>query len=196
MSTIGKLLATAIAHCSTDDDISKEIVNTVEKHTDFFKGIGTTLDQSIPGFSLITTVGKGLTQALAPEIMGGLVEKIEYSKMREYLIKPNPNNLNHDLSKLLKKAALTSLVYIKSLWFEKLKLAEDHEQIKLLEGVFKQMKADLTSWLAYETIEDDILKDPSDCLTAITDYIFTTSSVNKESEFAEFLLIFYLFVSN
>ena len=86
--------------------------------------------------------------------------------------------------------------YIKSLWFEKLKLAEDHEQIKLLEGVFKQMKADLTSWLAYETIEDDILKDPSDCLTAITDYIFTTSSVNKESEFAEFLLIFCLFVSN
>lgn len=188
MYAIGKLLATAIAHCVTDKDISKEIANTVEKHTDFFNGIGTTLDQSIPGFSLIATIGKGLTSALAPEIMGGLVEKIEYSKMREYLIKPNPNNLNHDLSKLLKKAALTSLGYIKNLWFEKLKLAEDHEQMELLEDVFENMKTDLKSWLAHETIEDDILKDPSDCLTAITNYIFTTSSVNKESEFAEFFV--------
>jgi hypothetical protein len=185
---ISKLLATAVAHCSTDDDISAEIVKTVERHTDFFKGIGTDLDKSIPGFSLITTIGKGLTQALAPEIMGGLVEKIEYSKMREYLITPNPNDLNHDLSKLLKKAALTSLGYIKSLWFEKLKQAEDDEQRELLESVFKQMKADLTSWLAYKTIEDDILKDPTDCLTAITDYIFTTSSVNRESEFATFFI--------
>jgi hypothetical protein len=186
--SISKLLATAIAHCSTDDEISAEIVKTVERHTDFFKGIGTDLDKSIPGFSLITTIGKGLTQALAPEIMGGLVEKIEYNKMREYLVTPNPKDLNHDLSKLLKKAALTSLGYIKSLWFEKLKQAEDDEQRKLLEGVFKQMKADLTSWLAYETIEDDILKDPSDCLSAITDYIFTTSSVNRDSEFAEFFV--------
>jgi tetratricopeptide (TPR) repeat protein len=185
---ISKLLATAVAHCSTDDDISAEIVKTVERHTDFFKGIGTDLDKSIPGFSLITTIGKGLTQALAPEIMGGLVEKVEYSKMREYLITPNPKDLNHDLSKLLKKAALTSLGYIKSLWFEKLKQAGDDEQIELLEGVFKQMKADLTSWLAYETIEDDILKDPSDCLSAITDYIFTTSSVNRDSEFASFFV--------
>ncbi|MFN8347075.1 MAG: tetratricopeptide repeat protein [Spirosomataceae bacterium] len=188
VKTISKLLATAVVHCSTDDDIAPQIIKAVEKHTDFFKGIGDSLDKTIPGFSLITTIGKGLTKALTPEIMGGLVDKIEYSKIREFIIEPNPNKLNHDLSKLLKKSAVTALGYLKCLWFEKLKAEGDKEQIKLLEGVFEQMKADMISWLDYETIEETILSDPTDCLNAITDYIFTTSSVNRASAFAEFFV--------
>jgi NB-ARC domain len=188
VKTISKLLATAVAHCSTDDEISKSIVSVVEKHTTFFKDIGDSLDKSIPGFSVMTTIGKGLVKALTPEIMGGLVEKIEYSKIREFIIEPNPLKLNHDLSKLLKKSALTALGYIKCLWFEKLKAEGDTDQIELLEGVFKQMKADMTSWLDYEDVEETILSDPTDCLKAITDYIFTTSSVNRESEFATFFV--------
>lgn len=188
IKTISKLLATAVAHCGTDDDISKEIVKSIERHTDFFKGIGDSLDKSIPGFSLMTTIGKGLVKALTPEIMGGLVEKIEYSKIREFIIEPNPHELNNDLSKLLKKSAVTALGYIKCLWFEKLQAERDKEQIELLEGVFEQMKADMTSWLEYETIEETIMSDPTGCLSAITDYIFTTSSVNRESTFAEFFV--------
>lgn len=188
IKNISKLLATAVAHCGTDDDISKEIVKSIEKHTDFFKGIGDSLDKSIPGFSLMTTIGKGLVKALTPEIMGGLVEKIEYSKIREYIIEPNPKEISNDLSKLLKKSAITALGYIKCLWFEKLKAEGDKEQIELLEGIFEQMKADMTSWLEYETIEETIISDPTDCLNAITAYIFTTSSVNRESAFADFFV--------
>lgn len=188
VKTISKLLATAVAHCSTDDDISNKIVESLGKNADFFKSIGNSLDKDIPGFSLVSTIGKGLIKALTPEIMGGLVDKIEYSKLREFLNKPNPNELNHDLSKLLKKSAITALGYIKSLWFEKLKAEGDKEQIKLLKGVFEQMKDDMQSWLDYETIEDTILSDPTDCLNAITDHIFTTSSVNRESDFAEFFV--------
>ena len=188
VKTISKLLATAVAHCSTDDEISKSIISVVEKHTTFFKDIGNSLDKTIPGFSLMTTIGKGLTKALTPEIMGGLVEKIEYAKIREFILEPNPLKLNHDLSKLIKKSALKALGYIKCLWFEKLKATGDTDQIKLLEGVFEQLKVDMTSWLDYEDIEETILSDPTECLKAITDYIFTTSSVNHDSQFAEFFV--------
>ena len=188
LKNVSKLLTSAVAYCITNDEISQKIVESVEKHTNFFKGLGDSLDKSIPGFSLVTTLGKGMVQALGPEVMGGLVEKIEYNKLQQYLKTPNPKNLNHDLGKLFKKAAITSLGYIKSLWFEKLKEQEDKEQIQLLDGVFVEMKENLTFWLKDEILEDDILIDPSDCLQGITSYVFTTSRVNQDSEFAEFFV--------
>lgn len=118
MKPIRQLLTTAVAYCITNDEITKKITDTFDENKEFFKSLGESLDKTIPGFSLLTTIGKELTKALAPEIMGSLVEKIEYSKIRDYLITPNPINLNRDLSKLLKDSALTALGYIKILWFE------------------------------------------------------------------------------
>ncbi|MFN8355413.1 MAG: tetratricopeptide repeat protein [Spirosomataceae bacterium] len=178
VKALAKTLITAVAQCITDDNVIALIPYT--------KDLSAVADKSIPGIALATTVTKSLAQAIAPELMGSFIEEIEYQKLREWLRTSNPNHLNHDLGRLLKKAAITSIGYIERLYVDKLKSDGYHEQTREVRQVFSQLKSELKSWLSQEYLEDSILEDPSDCLNAFSSYILRFSFVDETSDLAQF----------
>lgn len=190
VKTLAKTLVTAVVQCITDDDITKQLP------TEFTKGISEAMEKSVPGFALATAVTKSLAQAVAPELMGSFIESIEYSKLREVLLTPDPNQLNHDLQNLLKKSALTSIGYIERLYVDKLNaemgqksfkhIFIKREQIVQIQDLFKQLKDELAKLIKSTTIHDHVLESPTDCLENLTKNIFEAISLDKNSELAAF----------
>jgi hypothetical protein len=191
VKSLRNTLFTAVAQCVTNKDVTDKLS---ELSTNFAE-IGSKLNEN-PYISLAMTVASGLTQAIAPELMGSMIEDIEYAKLQAFLKTPDPNQLNHDLNRLIKKSAIRAISFIERLYLDKLKKEQNQTSVKdffikpehvvAFESLCKNLKNELEKWLESNVIEDGVLEDASDCLQTLTDAIFETSEIDKTSEFATF----------
>jgi tetratricopeptide (TPR) repeat protein len=211
IKSLRNTIFTAVAQCVTNKDVTdnlSELSKAFAEHplkkeenlglsviVNAFDSISSTLENH-PSLSLAMTVARGLTQAIAPELMGSMIEDIEYAKLQAFLKTPDPNQLNHDLNRLIKKSAIRAIGFIERLYLDKLK--KEHGQnivkdflinpkhVEAFKNLCKNLKNELEKWLESNVIEDSVLEDASDCLQTLTDAIFETSEIDKTSEFATF----------
>jgi tetratricopeptide (TPR) repeat protein len=191
VKSLRNILFTAVAQCVTNEDVTDKLS---ELSTNFAE-ISSKLDEH-PSLSLAMTAARGLCQAIAPELMGSMIEDFEYAKLQAFLKRPDPNQLNHDLNRLIKKSAIRAIGFIERLYLDKLKNEQNQtsikdffikpEQVVAFESLCKNLKNELEKWLESNIIEDSVLEDASDCLQTLTDAIFETSEIDKTSEFATF----------
>jgi hypothetical protein len=211
VKSLRNTIFTAVAQCVTNKDVTDKLSefskafaeHTLEKEDNLglsiivntFDSISSTLNEH-PSLSLAMTAARGLCQAIAPELMGSMIEDFEYAKLQAFLKTPDPNQLNHDLNRLIKKSAIRAIGFIERLYLDKLKKEQDQTSVKgffikpeyrlAFESLCKNLKNELEKWLESNVIEDSVLEDASDCLQTLTDAIFETSEIDKNSEFATF----------
>lgn len=164
---LGKLLATGVGYVLTNEDLLKVVE----------------LNGLIPASATIKVV-TGLGQAIAPELMGSFIDELDYHKFKTTLFSEHPDNLNHDLSHVLKDATVRSVKFIKRLYIESLKNEREKSILNRLKfNSFRAEKKELDKmidelrqWIEKEDIEKILLEEPQNCLNNITQYLFETIS--------------------
>lgn len=86
-----------------------------------------------PLASLLTTTVLG---GISVNVASGYIDRLKYGKLREWFIKPHPDNLNHDLQKALLQTVLSGVDNVAILYSSMLGEAEQKRFYKLI-GQFK-----------------------------------------------------------
>jgi tetratricopeptide (TPR) repeat protein len=171
--SISKLLATGVGYCLTNDDLMKAVD-----------------EKGLLSFSTAFEIFKTAAQAIGPEMMGGFNDEINYQKLRTILSEEHPDKINHDLSNLLKDAAVRSVGFVKKLYLEKITQEQEAtfwrkikpNPFKEEETALKNMQSDLKFWIQGEDIETLLLEKPEGCLNDITQYLFDVSGQDQNDE--------------
>jgi hypothetical protein len=141
-----------------------------------------------------------IVKSLAPNFVHQFVSSLDYNRLRDFLIKPHPGSLNHDLDRLVKDAMVKAIGYFNRLYIDKLE-EEEHLSFwkKHTSKPFKEIKK------ALKDLEDDLKSDVEADLTlvdanrrlglkdyldtgspnsfaAIADYLFSISALNENQE--------------
>ncbi|WP_165841045.1 tetratricopeptide repeat protein [Larkinella punicea] len=163
-SNLVKAIVSGVGYCLTHEEVAK----------------------AIPGAGLVTTIGLGLANAIAPNFVHQFTCDLSYNKLRERFA--HPSELNHNLENLLKDAAVRSVSFLKRLYLDQLGQETDlsffekhfeQNPIRTAKEVLETMERDLQFWVKHETIQSGLLENPEDCLTTITDYLFVVSRVDE-----------------
>jgi hypothetical protein len=171
--SIGKLLATGVGYCLTN----KDLIEAVDKN-------------GLLSISTAFGIGKTAAQAIGPELMGSFNEEIDYQKFRKTLFEEHPDKINHDLSNLLKDAAVRSVGFVKKLYLEKITKEQEitfwskikDNPFKVEKARLKDMQSDVAFWMKDKNVETLLLEQPENCLDDITNYLFEVSAINQNQE--------------
>ena len=175
-SNLVKAVVSGVGYCLTHEEVAK----------------------AIPGAGLVTTIGLGLANAIAPNFVHQFTCDLSYNKLRERFA--HPSELNHNLENLLKDAAVRSLSFLKRLYLDQLGQETDlsffekhfeQNPIRMAKEVLETMEKDLQFWVKHESIQSGLLENPQDCLTTITDYLFVVSRVDESLAEWQKLRIFF-----
>ncbi|MBA4852906.1 tetratricopeptide repeat protein [Emticicia sp. BO119] len=82
-----------------------------------------------------------VVESLAPNFAHQFLSGVDYERFKDFLIKPHPGSLNHDLNQLMKDALLQAFHHVETAYIDKLKNETEftHWQ-KIIDRPFKEIK--------------------------------------------------------
>ncbi len=83
-----------------------------------------------------------VVEALAPNFAHQFLSGMDYRRFKEFLIKPHPDNLNHDLDRLMKDALVQSFHHMETAYLSRLEQNEAYSQWeKVIKQPFKKFRS-------------------------------------------------------
>lgn len=156
----------------------------------------------IPGSSILGELIKSITGNLASNHIAELSE-VGFEKISTRLKENDPDNVNHDIERLFRKASIIALEYVKALFlqdidkverFNRLTREEKKEFVTNLKYFFDENIDQLRKIMSSEErepLDKALIEDPTDFLNRIVDVIFRTTSVTFDLTTEQSLKKFY-----
>ncbi len=148
--------------------------------------------------SLLLGLAGSITGSFAGEHLNQLVS---FSKLKERLKDHDPNNVNHDLERLFKEAAVISIIYIKKLFLAELKndpeilfgISEKERKqiINSAEKFLDQNIRNIKEFIGSEPVDQLQIKEPREFLTSIAGYLIGITEVAIRDDIKQKLSDFY-----
>ncbi|MCE6987971.1 hypothetical protein [Dyadobacter sp. CY323] len=149
-------------------------------------------ESSSMGLLLTVSAASKILEKAAPDLAEHVFVAFEYEKFKELLIKTHPNDLNHDLDKLIKRAMLRAVGFMKRMYVEEQeadlsllqKLRNPFEPIKtVLDNFSKDLKAQFDSeTFKKEELESYLAGESAHCFERLINYLFSLANVDESHE--------------
>ncbi|MBK7441319.1 MAG: hypothetical protein IPI65_07255 [Bacteroidetes bacterium] len=173
-----KCLTSAVGFACTTDEVQTIIATNLN-------GLKELSDEH-PTLKLGVSVVSKLVNNLAPGWFEKGFSGITYKNLKAALNSQHPNDLNHDLVKLIRLASVEALRLVEKMYLDNLKKSDNNEDPKKVGQVFDRLVAKLKFVCENENekVNNHTLNEHEEWRTHFTDYIFQETGVDPTSQFA------------